>query len=253
MSGHARTGCHDGDRCRITPWMLLAACLLLGRPLLAGGVQDVRASLVGGTQTILCERTSQLIFLSMVGVALLARYYDVDCERHLQTYELLPAAWTDFGNWYGGFPVKLLLLPACAGDVLVRGAAGSDWQRRPINAYAALGMTAVCTEALKRLTHRQRPDGSNYRSFPSGHTSSSFAVAAVLQQYYGLGVGLPAYGLATLSGLARMQSHRHYLSDVLFGAGLGILFGRAFGRWYEKDRTLRLSGTPDRLLVVITF
>lgn len=81
------------------------------------------------------------------------------------------------------------------------------------------------TIGLKQGFRRQRPEGSGY-AFPSGHTTVSFASATVLQRHYGWKLGLPAYGVASYVALSRVQMRRHYLSDVAFGAALGIAMGR---------------------------
>jgi membrane-associated phospholipid phosphatase len=82
------------------------------------------------------------------------------------------------------------------------------------------------TQAIKLSVRRTRPDGTPY-SFPSGHTSTSFATATVLQHEFGWKVGIPAYGLAAYVAASRVQAKRHYLSDVAFGAAIGIVAGRA--------------------------
>src|SRR5690349_11962186 len=64
-------------------------------------------------------------------------------------------------------------------------------------------------QALKFTVRRERPDGSNSLSFPSGHTSSMFATATVLQRYYGWKVGVPAYAVGSYVGLARMAWNKH--------------------------------------------
>jgi membrane-associated phospholipid phosphatase len=64
-------------------------------------------------------------------------------------------------------------------------------------------------------------------SFPSGHTSSAFATAAVLERHYGWKVGVPAYAAATYVGGSRLSENKHYLSDVIFGAAIGVVCGRA--------------------------
>lgn len=92
--------------------------------------------------------------------------------------------------------------------------------------FRAQVVTGVLTQGIKFAADRTRPDGSNY-SFPSGHTSSAFATAAVLQRHYGWKVGLPAYALAGYVGGSRLAENRHYLSDVIFGAAIGIIGGRA--------------------------
>ncbi|MFT3910460.1 MAG: phosphatase PAP2 family protein [Ferruginibacter sp.] len=88
-----------------------------------------------------------------------------------------------------------------------------------------LGMTAV-TFLLKKYTHEQRPDLSNYASFPSGHTAQAFAAATFLSEEYKHRLKwMPyvSYGIATSVGLLRMANNKHYISDVLVGAGIGIL------------------------------
>lgn len=86
-------------------------------------------------------------------------------------------------------------------------------------------INAVFTQGIKLAVRRQRPDGRNF-SFPSGHASATFATAAVLQRHYGWRVGAPAYAVAAFVGGSRLQENRHYLSDVLFGAAIGIVSGR---------------------------
>lgn len=86
-------------------------------------------------------------------------------------------------------------------------------------------VTSIMTEGLKLAVGRTRPDSGRY-SFPSGHTSSTFANATVLHRHFGWKVGLPAYGLATYVAASRLQENRHFASDVIFGAAVGIVAGR---------------------------
>jgi len=83
----------------------------------------------------------------------------------------------------------------------------------------------VLTYGIKGTVRRSRPEGGGY-SFPSGHTTAAFATATVLQRHFGWKVGLPAYGAATYVAASRVQGKRHYLSDVAFGAALGVVAGR---------------------------
>ena len=87
-------------------------------------------------------------------------------------------------------------------------------------------VTTTITFALKKAVGRERPDGSSQTSFPSGHTSGTFATATVLQRRYGWKVGIPAYAVAGYVAGSRMNEGRHYLSDVIFGAAIGIMVGR---------------------------
>jgi hypothetical protein len=86
-------------------------------------------------------------------------------------------------------------------------------------------MAQLLTYSIKGTVRRSRPEGGGF-SFPSGHTTSAFASATVLQRHFGWKVGVPAFGAATYVAAQRVQGKRHYLSDVAFGAALGIVAGR---------------------------
>jgi membrane-associated phospholipid phosphatase len=105
--------------------------------------------------------------------------------------------------------------------------AGND-RLRETGWYMAKGLVldAVIVTALKSAVGRTRPDGSDTRSFPSGHTSTAFTTATVLSRRHGWKIGLPAYGLASMAAVARIEDDRHYLSDVVAGAVLGIAVGK---------------------------
>jgi membrane-associated phospholipid phosphatase len=81
------------------------------------------------------------------------------------------------------------------------------------------------TQPIKHAVNRPRPDGTRY-SFPSGHASSSFATAAVLQRELGWKVGAAAYGMAAYASWSRLSENKHYASDVIFGAAIGLVSGR---------------------------
>ncbi|MFQ5674984.1 MAG: phosphatase PAP2 family protein [bacterium] len=91
-------------------------------------------------------------------------------------------------------------------------------------------LNTMVTQLLKRTVRRERPDGSNRRSFPSGHASSTFALATVLQRNFGWKVGLVAYTFATYVGVSRLSENKHYLSDVIMGAAVGIATAQSIGR-----------------------
>jgi hypothetical protein len=86
-------------------------------------------------------------------------------------------------------------------------------------------LAEVITIGVKQAVRRSRPEGSGY-SFPSGHTSVTFASATVFQKHFGWKVGVPAYAVATYVAASRVQMKRHYLSDVAFGAAVGFVAGR---------------------------
>jgi membrane-associated phospholipid phosphatase len=86
-------------------------------------------------------------------------------------------------------------------------------------------LTQGVTAAIKMSARRGRPDGTQF-SFPSGHASTTFASATVLQRNFGWKVGVPAYAAATYVAASRIQEKRHFLTDVAFGAAIGIAAGR---------------------------
>jgi membrane-associated phospholipid phosphatase len=78
---------------------------------------------------------------------------------------------------------------------------------------------------LKYFTHETRPDGGPH-SFPSGHTAQAFMAATWLHKEYGhksVWYSIAGYTMATAVGTCRMMSNRHWASDVLVGAGIGVL------------------------------
>lgn len=95
---------------------------------------------------------------------------------------------------------------------------------------SAYTITGVSTILLKLAVNSDRPSNTwnnGHYGFPSYHTSSSFAIAAVLDEYYGSYVGLPAYALAGAIGFSRIDEKDHDLSDVVFGSALGFVIGKA--------------------------
>ena len=82
--------------------------------------------------------------------------------------------------------------------------------------------------ALKYTTDQLRPDGSAANSFPSGHTANAFFGATILAKEYAdksILITIGGYTVATATGYLRMANNRHWASDVLAGAGIGIISG----------------------------
>lgn len=103
---------------------------------------------------------------------------------------------------------------------------------------AALSVTGVATMSLKAIRHNEAPNGKDW-AWPSAHTASSFAVASMLDEFYGPKVGIPAYALASLVGFRMLDSGDHWSSDVVFGATLGWVVGHTFA---AKHRQLEIAG-----------
>ncbi|WP_321332481.1 phosphatase PAP2 family protein [uncultured Bacteroides sp.] len=84
----------------------------------------------------------------------------------------------------------------------------------------------VAVQGLKSTTHITRPDGSNKHSFPSGHTATAFAGAQILFKEYedvSPWIGIGGYAVATATATMRVLNQKHWVSDVVTGAGIGIL------------------------------
>ncbi|HUQ88079.1 MAG TPA: phosphatase PAP2 family protein [Vicinamibacterales bacterium] len=97
-------------------------------------------------------------------------------------------------------------------------------------------VSQVMVQTLKYTVRRDRPDHSNTLSFPSGHSSSAFATATVLQRYYGWKVGGPAYAVGSYVALARMSWNKHHATDVVMGAGFGIASARTVTMSMAKSK-----------------
>jgi membrane-associated phospholipid phosphatase len=97
---------------------------------------------------------------------------------------------------------------------------------------------------LKSSTHRQRPNESGFNSFPSGHTANAFAAAEFLNQEYkdvSPWYGYAGYTVATATGVLRMYNNKHWLSDVVAGAGFGILSTKVAYYLYPRLKKLVLG------------
>lgn len=119
----------------------------------------------------------------------------------------------------------------------------SDWGRLLGSSALSYGIMAAFVNGIKYTAKEMRPDGSTANSWPSGHTATSFVGATILHKEYGLTrspwFSVAGYGVATATGVMRILNNRHWISDVLSGAGIGILsteLGYAFGDLLFKER-----------------
>lgn len=102
----------------------------------------------------------------------------------------------------------------------------SSWARMTTSGALSTGIMLSTVYVVKYGLGRLRPDGSTYNSFPSGHTAMAFTSATLLHKEYGHlspWVSIAGYTAATVTGISRMLNNRHWLSDVVVGAGVGIL------------------------------
>lgn len=149
--------------------------------------------------------------------------------------------------------VGLIALPvATLAGVLIE----QDWTGLKQGALTAV-TTAGATLILKYAVKEKRPDGSNFHSFPSGHTSTTFATATFLQRRYGWKFGVPAYAVATYVGWGRVYAKKHHWWDVVAGAAIGagsaLIYTRPFAE--KHDLSLIPYAGPDGVAVdlALTF
>lgn len=151
-----------------------------------------------------------------------------------------------YPNFKTGIDNYLQFSPAVATFALkIAGKESEHGFGSSIRLYVTSGLLMAGTVyALKSLTHIQRPDGSTYNSFPSGHTATAFVAAEFMHQEFKNTAPLLSYSgyvAASATGALRMLNNRHYFTDVLTGAGIGILTTKA-GYWlnhklFDKNRS----------------
>ena len=137
-------------------------------------------------------------------------------------------------------------LAAVAGTFYLVGRKHDDARARETGVLSAEALvdSVIVESALKGITQRARPmtgverseffDGGS--SFPSGHSTQAWAVAAIIAHEYRdkRAVQVAAYGAASAVSLARLGSHKHYISDVVAGSAMGYVIGK-----YVYDRRHR--------------
>jgi membrane-associated phospholipid phosphatase len=147
------------------------------------------------------------------------------------------------------------------GAFLIDGPLGLNPQNnlksRAVYTAISYGTMAITINILKRAIHEQRPDLSDYNSFPSGHTATAFAGAELFHQelkYSHPILSYAAFPIAVGVGSFRMLNNKHYLSDVLVGAGIGILSTKlAYGIYHpqlnnHKESKLSLNFSPTKVM-----
>lgn len=131
----------------------------------------------------------------------------------------------------------------------------NDWTRFLASGVMSYGFMALFTNGIKYTAKEMRPDGSTANSFPSGHTATAFVAATIMHKEYGQTRSpwwsVLGYTCATTTGIMRTLNNRHWISDVLVGAGIGVIstdLGYMMGDLiFKKNHVLRepLQGQAD--------
>ena len=139
----------------------------------------------------------------------------------------------------------------------------NSWKKRLTISAASFVMNAGVTYALKHSIHERRPDGTDNRSFPSGHTSIAFCGATTLMhEYYSVSpwIGVAGYAVATTVAVDRVRRNRHRWGDVVAGAAIGVAsaeVGRLIGKLvFDKQKEcedVSLSVSPVGFQFIYNF
>jgi len=184
-------------------------------------------------------RTDNMVALLLAGGASVAMHNERTDEHiasHLRRHRGLSNFWDETFNITGSPATHF----SAAALWYVISAENQDElnRQRAITMFSALSVTGTMTMGLKAARHNDTPNGDNW-SWPSAHTSSSFTVASVLHEFYGLKVGIPAYALASLVAYRMMDAGDHWASDIVFGATLGWVVGHTMA---GKHKELEIAG-----------
>ncbi|MZG52888.1 MAG: phosphatase PAP2 family protein [Nitrospinae bacterium] len=156
----------------------------------------------------------------------------------------------DLANIFEPFGNGIVTIPALAGFYLF-GHFDENYKakRTALIATESFLITGLYTTILKVTLGRHRPstgssstafDGftTDNKSFPSGHTSTAFAIATVVANEYEETPYIKpvSYGIATLTGLSRINDEKHWASDVFFGAALGYFVSKTILHLHENRK-----------------
>jgi membrane-associated phospholipid phosphatase len=192
-----------------------------------------------GFKTSFWDLENALVLTATMGVSVTIRETGVDDTIRNRTHGSNVLA--DFDE-----PIQILGNPgthfAAAGVLWVTSTLAQDVKQHELakTLGEALAVNGISTLVLKGAANTRAPDHERH-AWPSGHTSSAFTVAAVLNEYYGPLVGVPSLALAGLVGFQRLDSRVHDFSDVVFGGMLGYVIGTSIAR-DEKAKFPELFG-----------
>lgn len=188
----------------------------------------------------------------------------------------LGQASTHYKRYHGDGIDDVLQYTPMAASFLLK-AAGvkcrSSWEQRLYKSGASFILCSGTTYLLKHSIHKMRPDGTDNRSFPSGHTAIAFSGATVLHKEFGKTspwISVAGYTVATITAVDRVRRNRHHWDDVATGAAIGFLSAQASywivdkitakckmkkkdadGNTIEEEQKIQIGVTPDGLAMVI--
>ena len=156
----------------------------------------------------------------------------------------------NLSDWFEPFGNGFITVPTMIGFYVYGGLAeNKKVKRTALLATESFLVTGLFTTVLKAASGRPRPDrgeqadvfkifSNSNKSFPSGHTSTAFAIATVVaNEYENIPLLAPvSYGIATMTGLSRINDNKHWASDVIFGAALGYFTSKTILRLHSNQK-----------------
>jgi membrane-associated phospholipid phosphatase len=164
--------------------------------------------------------------LAGTGVTLAVLLFKDDIEDPAQKEAVrghLLGKYSKVGDYNG----RLIPNIAYAGGMFIASALGNETAAEKAKIMFLATLYSGVTSSILKVTVREpRPnDGTDRKSFPSGHATSAFAFAAVVGAEEGWSWGIPAYAMAVVTGYSRMSDNKHNLHDVTAGATIGVAYG----------------------------
>jgi membrane-associated phospholipid phosphatase len=202
--------------------LLCLVCLVLSADVFAGEIDSVKVKKVKWYETH--------AFKFGVAPAALIAWGASSIDNHgiYSSYRMRSELQTNFPGVNTRIDDLLPSVPAVlAGGLYLSGVKGRN---TPVNAaimfFGANALGGFIGQSLKESTNIERPNGDDFFAFPSKHTIAAFVAAEFLHQEYkekSAWISIAGYTMASTVGTIRMLENRHWLSDVLAGAGIGIL------------------------------
>ncbi len=179
-----------------------------------------------------------LIFTAAATGTVSAQQTNFDADIHAIRNNAMPDFRFKYDDYMQYAPAGVMLvMKACTYE------SRSSWGRMLVSDAFSTAVMAAAVNGLKYTVQRPRPDGSRNNSFPSGHTATSFMTATMLHMEYGWRspwFSIGAYTVATASGVSRILNNKHWMTDIIGGAAVGI--GAVHLGYYLTDLIFKEKG-----------
>jgi PAP2 superfamily len=211
-----------------------------------------RAMVIGLGDDIRHLPSKESLYIAGLGGALALGAHQVDRDVNARVLNQYPVVNTIFApaKYYGDTPEQVGL--SIGTWVLGRVLHMPKMSHLGMDLLRAQALTEIMVEPIKLAARRERPDGSNRQSFPSGHAAITFAAAMVIERHLGWKNSIAAYAIASYVAASRLHDNKHYVSDVVFGAAVGTIAGRTVTRHGRDTWTLGPSPVPGGIGISAT-